>query len=104
MAEAEELSDEQRLSIVEGKVGKNRIMLIIVVTTMVVVLSVSLTLLIINLFNDDEPYVLRSSFEEQEVIIQSLSTKLEKQSSLLGSLTLDYQRSESRATKNFYRR
>ncbi len=79
MAEAEELSDEQRLSVVEGKVGKNRMMLIIVVITMVVVLSVSLTLSIINLFSDDEPYVLRSSFEEQQVTIQLLSTKLEKQ-------------------------
>jgi flagellar basal body-associated protein FliL len=94
MAEAEELSDEQRLSVVEGKVGKNRMMLIIVVITMVVVLSVSLTLSIINLFSDDEPYVLRSSFEEQQVTIQLLSTKLEQHSSSLGSLTLDYQQSD----------
>jgi hypothetical protein len=93
MSETEQLTDEQRLSILEGKVGKNRTVIIIVAITMGVILSVSLTVMILKLFHVDEPYVSRSSFEEQKVVIQSLRMELEKQSSAIASLSLTYQQS-----------
>lgn len=95
MSDIEPLSDEQRISLLEGKVGKNRTVITIVALTMLVILSVSLTVLILKLLRVDEPYVSRSSFEEQKIIIQSLRSELEKQQSTIGSLSLTYERSEA---------
>jgi hypothetical protein len=95
MSDIEPLSDEQRISLLEGKVGKNRTVITIVALTMLVILSVSLTVLILKLLRVDEPYVSRSSYEEQKIIIQSLRSELEKQQSTIGSLSLTYKRSEA---------
>ncbi|MGK0250226.1 MAG: hypothetical protein ACI910_002995 [Oleispira sp.] len=94
MSESEELSDEQRISLLEGKVGKNRMLIIIVAITMVAVLSVSCTMLIINLLQVDEPYVSLSSFDEQSAIIELMQMDLEKQASTIGTLSLTYQQSQ----------
>jgi hypothetical protein len=95
MSESEQLSDEQRLSLLEGKVGKNRTVITIVALTLLVILSVSLTVLILKLMHVDEPYVPRSSFEEQKVIIQALRTELEQQKGAIVSLSLTYQQSQA---------
>ena len=95
MSEAEQLSDEQRLSLLEGKVGKNRTMITIVTITMVIILSVSLTVLMLKLLSVDAPYVSAAAFEEQKVMIQTLRTDLEKQKSKISALTLTYQQSEA---------
>ncbi len=95
MSEIEQLSDEQRISLLEGKVGKNRTVITIVALTMIIILSVSLTVLILKLLHVDEPYVPRSSFDEQQVIIQSLQTELEQQKTMLAKVSLNYQRSEA---------
>ena len=94
MSDDEQLSDEQRLSILEGKVGKNRTILTVVAITMVVALSVSFTVLILKLLRVDEPYVSRASFEAQKVVIQTLRTDLDKQASTIGALSLTYQQSQ----------
>jgi hypothetical protein len=83
MPETEQLSDEQRISILEGKVGKNRTVIIIVALTLIVVLSVSFTVLIIKLLHVDEPYVSRSKFDAQEVIIQTLQKEIKEQQKTL---------------------
>lgn len=94
MSEAEQLSDEQRLSLLEGKVGKNRTVITIVAITMVIILSVSFTVLLLKLLRADSPYVTMAAFEEQKVVIQTLRTELEKQKSKVSTLTLTYQQSE----------
>ncbi|CCK74663.1 MAG: hypothetical protein KBT75_16595 [Oleispira antarctica] len=94
MSEAEQLSDEQRLSLLEGKVGKNRTVITIVAITMVIILSVSFTVLLLKLLRADSPYVTTAAFEEQKVVIQTLRTELEKQKSKVSTLTLTYQQSE----------
>ncbi len=94
MSEAEQLSDEQRISVLETKVGKNRTVITIVALTMVVILSVSFTVLILKLINADEPYVLNSSFEEQQVVIQALTAEVKQQQLLLDQLSLTYQQSQ----------
>jgi hypothetical protein len=94
MSDSEQLSDEQRISLLEGKVGKNRTVIIIVAVIMVIVLSVSFTVLIIKLFNADEPYVLLSSFDEQIAVIDAMQMKIDKQASTIGTLSLTYQQSQ----------
>jgi hypothetical protein len=94
MSETEQLSDEQRISLLEGKVGKNRTVILIVAITMVVILSVSFTLLLLKLLRVDEPYVSNVKFEEQKMVIQTLRTELDKQASALGGLSLTYQQSQ----------
>jgi hypothetical protein len=94
MSDSEQLSDEQRISLLEGKVGKNRIVIIIVAVTMVVVLSVSFTMLILKLFHVDEPYVSLSSFDEQTAIIELMQMKIDKQASTIETLSLTYQQSQ----------
>lgn len=95
MPETEQLSDEQRISILEGKVGKNRTVIIIVALTLIVVLSVSFTVLIIKLLHVDEPYVSRSKFDAQEAIIQTLQKEIKEQQKKLASLSLSYQHSQA---------
>jgi hypothetical protein len=94
MSETEQLSDEQRISLLEGKVGKNRTVILIVAITMVVILSVSFTLLLLKLLRVDEPYVSNIKFEEQKMVIQALRTELDKQASALSGLSLTYQQSQ----------
>ena len=94
MSETEELTDEQRLSILEGKVGKNRTVIIVISIAVVVILSVSLTLTLLNALGGDKNYATQAAFEEQKVIIASLSAELEKQRSQLGTLSLNYKQSE----------
>lgn len=94
MSEAEQLSDEQRLSLLEAKVGKNRTVILIVAITMIVILSVSFTVLILKLLHVDEPYAPLSAFDEQKAAIQLLRTELEKQNGAIANLTLTYQHSQ----------
>ena len=54
MSETEELTDEQRLSILEGKVGKNRTVIVVISIAVVVILSVSLTLTLLSLLGGDK--------------------------------------------------
>ncbi|MGK0404967.1 MAG: hypothetical protein ACJAR6_000336 [Oleispira sp.] len=94
MSDSEQLSDEQRITLLEGKVGKNRTVIIIVAVIMVIVLSVSFTVLILKLFNADEPYVVLSSFDQQAAIIDTMQMKIDKQASKIGTLSLTYQQSQ----------
>ena len=94
MSEVEELSEEQRISVLENKVGKNRTIIAIVGLTLLVILSVSITVLILRLMHVDEPYVPISTFEDQKLIIQELKTDLKEQQKLIAALTLTYDKSQ----------
>jgi hypothetical protein len=100
MTDIEELSEEQRISLLEGKVGKNRTFITIVALTLIVILSVSLTVLILKLLHADEPFVPISRFEEQKLVIQQLKTDIADQQKLLTALTLTYDRSQVAAFQN----
>jgi hypothetical protein len=95
MSEVEPLSDEQRISLLEGKVGKNRTVIIIVALTMLVILSVTFTVTILKLLRVDEPGVSLDSFEEQVLLIQALRSELEEQRNTISSLSLTYQASQA---------
>ena len=95
MSDEEQLSDEQRISLLEGNVGKNRTVITIVTLTMLVILSVSFTVLILKLLRVDDPGVSRASFDEQVVIIQAMQADLEKQKHTIASLSLSYQASQA---------
>lgn len=95
MSDIEELSDEQRISLLEGKVGKNRTVITIVALTMIVILSVSLTVLLLKLLRVDEPYVSSTNFEEQKMVILALQEDLKEQKETIAAMSLTYQQSEA---------
>lgn len=99
MSDVEQLSDEQRISLLEGKVGKNRTVITIVALTMLVILSVSFTVLILKLLRVDEPGVSGVSFQEQVELIQALRLDLEEQKITIASLSLNYQESQAATFK-----
>lgn len=94
MSEAEPLTEEQRISLLENKVGKNRTVITIVALTLIVILSVSFTILILKLLKADEPYVANSKFEQQVEVIESLKEEVKQQQLLIDHLTLTYQKSQ----------
>lgn len=94
MSEAEQLSDEQRIALLENKVGKNRTVITIVSLTLIVILSVSFTVLILKALHVDEPYAPRSSYDQQELMIQELQVDIKEQKKLIAELTLSYEKSQ----------
>ncbi len=94
MSEIEPLTEEQRISVLEGKVGKNRTVITIVALTLIVILSVSFTILILKLLRADDGSVSTSRFEEQIVVIQALEDDIKQQQLLIEHLTLTYQKSQ----------
>jgi hypothetical protein len=94
MSEAEPLTEEQRISLLENKVGKNRTVIMVLALTLIMVLSVSCTILIFKLFNVDEPYVSRSKFEQQVEVLETLKEEVKQQQLLIEHLTLTYETSQ----------
>lgn len=94
MSDVEQLSDEQRIALLENKVGKNRTVITIVSLTLIVILSVSFTVLILKALHVDEPYAPRSSYDQQELLIQELQVNLKEQKKLISELTLSYEQSQ----------
>ena len=94
MSDIEELTDEQRISLLENKVGKNRTVITVVALTLIVILSVSFTVLILKLLHVDEPYVSHSIFEEQKLIIQQLEADVQEHKKQISQLTLTYEQSQ----------
>lgn len=100
MSDTEQLSDEQRISQLEDKVGKNRTVIMIVALTLVVILSVSLTVLILKLMRADEPFVPRSVFEEQKAEVKALRDVVKKQQHVVEDLKLNYKQSQVSVFRN----
>lgn len=94
MSETETLTEEQRITLLEGKVGKNRTVITIVALTLIVILSVSFTVLILKLLRVDEPYVPKSSFEAQSQVISQLKEEVAEQKKTIAYLSLSYEKSQ----------
>jgi hypothetical protein len=94
MSDDEQLSDEQRIGLLEDKVGKNRTVITIVALTLIVILSVSITVLILKILHVDEPYASRSNFEQQALLILQLQTEVIEQKKSISELTLIYDNSQ----------
>lgn len=100
MSEIEQLSDEQRISLLENKVGKNRTVITIVALTMIVILSVSFTVVILKFLHVDEPYVPRSLFDEQRAEVEALQETLKEQQDIIKALNLVYKQSQVSVFRN----
>lgn len=94
MSDIEQLSDEQRIGLLENKVGKNRTVITIVSLTLIVILSVSCTVLILKALHVDEPYVSYSNFEQQGLIILQLQADIIEHKKKISDLTLTYEKSQ----------
>lgn len=97
MSDAEPLTEEQRIALLESKVGKNRTVITIVALTLIVILSVSFTVLILKLLQVDEPFVPKSSFEAQVQVISQLKDELAEQKKTIAYLNLSYEKSQAAA-------
>lgn len=95
MSEEETLTEEQRISILEGTVSKNRTLITIVAITMIIVLSVSLTLLVLRLLQSSEPTVSMSNFEAQNAIVLELQDQVKQQKLLIEHLDFTYEKSQA---------
>jgi hypothetical protein len=94
MSEEETLTEEQRITALENKVGKNRIVIIIVALTLIIILSVSTTVLILKLIRAEEPSVPISSFEAQKKLVEALSDQIKQQKVQIEHLKFTYEKSE----------
>ncbi len=94
MSEAEPLTDEQRIDVLEHKVGKNRTVITIMAITLIISLSVSFTVMILNLLLADEEYVPIETHEKQAALIQTLQEDIKGQQALIEQLTLTYEKSQ----------
>lgn len=94
MSEEETLTEEQRITALEEKVGKNRLVIIFVVLILVIILSVSTTVLILKVMRAEEPPVPISSFEAQKELVEELSNQLKQQKVEIDHLKFTYEKSD----------
>lgn len=94
MSEAEPLTDEQRIGVLEHKVGKNRTVITIMAITLIISLSVSFTVMILNLLLADEEYVPIETHDKQTALILALQEDIKGQQALIEQLTLTYEKSQ----------
>lgn len=91
----ETLTEEQRITALENKVGKNRIVIIIVSIVMIIALSVSLTLMVLRLLHSSEPTVSLSTFEAQNAVVLELKDQVNQQKLLIEHLNFTYKKSQA---------
>jgi len=88
--EHEDLSEDQRISLLEKSVTTNKVVLLIFALTLIVAISVTLTVMIISGMSNDEPTVGQEAFiqDQQELVI--LKQQVEEQQNIINKLKQDY--------------
>jgi len=94
-SELESLTEEQRITRLERKVGQNRLLLSIVALVIVIGLSVSITIGIIKVLRVDEPYAKVREVEQQQEQLQQMMTNLEDMQERIALLEQNYQLSSA---------
>lgn len=77
--EHDEMSEEQRLSVLEKSVTTNKIVLLVVALGLIVAISVTITTLIMTGMEDDTPTVDMESFNLLQAEVSSLKSKISEQ-------------------------
>lgn len=88
--EHEELSEEQRISLLEKSVTANKVVLIILALTLIVAISVTLTTMIIQGMSDDQSLVGQEAFVQVEQELAQLKAQLAAQQQVISKLEKDY--------------
>lgn len=94
-SELESLTEEQRITRLERKVGQNRLLLSIVALVIVIGLSVSITIGIIKVLRVDEPYAKVREMEQQQEQLQQIMANLEDMQERIALLEQNYQLSSA---------
>ena len=94
-SELESLTEEQRITRLERKVGQNRLLLSIVALVIVIGLSVSITIGIIKVLRVDEPYAKVRELEQQQEQLQQMMANLEDMQERIVLLEQNYQLSSA---------
>ena len=94
-SELESLTEEQRITRLERKVGQNRLLLSIVALVIVIGLSVSITIGIIKVLRVDEPYAKVRELEQQQEQLQQMMANLEDMQERIALLEQNYQLSSA---------
>jgi cell division protein FtsB len=94
-SELESLTEEQRITRLERKVGQNRLLLSIVTLVIVIGLSVSITIGIIKVLRVDEPYAKVRELEQQQEQLQQMMANLEDMQERIALLEQNYQLSSA---------
>lgn len=94
-SELESLTEEQRITRLERKVGQNRLLLSIVALVIVIGLSVSITIGIIKVLRGDEPYAKVRELEQQQEQLQQMMANLEDMQERIALLEQNYQLSSA---------
>jgi len=94
-SELESLTEEQRITRLERKVGQNRLLLSIVALVIVIGLSVSITIGIIKVLRVDEPYAKVRELEKQQEQLQQMMANLEDMQERIALLEQNYQLSSA---------
>jgi len=94
-SELESLTEEQRITRLERKVGQNRLLLSIVALVIVIGLSVSITIGIIKVLRVDEPYAKVRELEQQQEQLQQMMTNQEDMQERIALLEQNYQLSSA---------
>ena len=94
-SELESLTEEQRISRLERKVGQNRLLLTIVALVIVIGLSVSITIGIIKVLRVDEPYAKVREMEQQQEQLQVMAENLATLEERIAQLEKNYRLSSA---------
>lgn len=85
-AEHEPLTEEQRITALEERVGTNKIVLLVIALLLIVIISVSITLMTLSALGDDEEPVDATVFAELQAQIEKLQSSKEAQDKYIHAL------------------
>lgn len=93
--EHEPLTEEQRITALEERVGTNKMVLLVVALLLIIVISVSITVLTLSIMDDDEQEPVHASMitelESKITELQNINSKQEKQIQSLRKSQLIFQ-------------
>ena len=88
--EHDELSGEQRISLLEKSVTTNKVVLLILALTLIVAISVTLTVMIISNMSEEESLAGQDAFVQVQQELTLLNQQIEAQKSTIHKLEQDY--------------
>ena len=88
--EHEDLSEEQRISLLEKSVTTNKVVLLILALILIIGISVTLTVMIISGMSDEESLVGQEAFVQVQQELTQLSQQIEEQKNTITKLEQDY--------------
>ena len=87
--EAEDLSEGQRISLLEKSVTTNKVILLVLALTLIIAISVTITTMIIDGMSDDSSLVEQEAFMQVQQELSQLKEQIVAQQNVINKLGLD---------------